>query len=609
MASIKNLQNIANILRRDVLKMTTEAGSGHPTSCLSCAELMACLFFDELALEIKNPDNPGNDEFILSKGHAAPILYSSLYHAGAIKNDLLSLRKFNSSLEGHPLPSLPFIKSATGSLGQGLSIGVGMAIANKLDKKTSRVYVLLGDSELAEGSVYEAFELASYYRLNNLIAIADINRLGQRGETIFGHDVNEYEKRFKGFNWDTIKIDGHNINQILNAFQKARKSNKPTIILAKTLKGKGVSFIEDKNGWHGRALSKEELEKALIEIPNPPLPSIKIKKPLKSYFKKIIYKKYIPNYYEIGKQVTTREAYGNALAQLALSNPRVIAVDAEVSNSTFSEKVKEKTPEQFIEAFIAEQNMIGMALGLSKKNFNVFASTFSAFLTRAHDQLRMAAYSNANITFCGSHIGVSIGEDGVSQMGLEDISLFRLLFNSTIFYPCDAVSTEKLVYECSKLKGIKYIRTTRSKTPVIYSNKETFPIGDFKILKESKNDELVLVGAGITVFEALKAHEELKKKGINTAIIDLYCIKPFDYKKFIDFVKAHGNKIVISEDHYAEGGIGEMISSHLPGTNIQLTHLTVRKLPHSGKPEQLLAFEEIDTEAIVKNAFEMIKNR
>ena len=606
MSNIYNLQNIANILRRDVLKMTTEAGSGHPTSCLSCAEIMSCLFFDELSIDIKNPDNPDNDEFILSKGHAAPILYSSLYRAGCIKDNLLSLRKINSNLEGHPIPSIPFIRVATGSLGQGLSVGVGTALAAKLDRRKYRTYILLGDSELSEGSNYEALQLASYYKLNNLIAIVDINRLGQRGETMLAYNLAAYKKRIEGFGWKVITINGHNIYEILKAIKIAKKSKNPFLILAETIKGKGVSFIEDKNGWHGRTLTKEELNKALMEINLGKFPKINIKKPKKtSIYNKT--KKLETNYYEIGNEISTREAYGTALSQLCIANSKILAIDAEVSNSTFSEKVKEKSPKQFIEAFIAEQNMIGMALGLSKKGFDVFASTFATFLSRAHDQIRMASYSNANFTLCGSHAGVSIGEDGVSQMGLEDISIFRSLINSKIFYPSDAVSCEKIVHECSRLNGIKYIRTTRSKTPVIYSDTEKFPTGDFKVLKESNKNKIVLVGSGITLFECLKAHVELKNLGINSSVIDLYCIKPFNAEKFIGFVKNHGGKIILSEDHYAEGGIGEMIASYLPGTNIQLKHLAIKKFPHSGKPEELLRYGEINARSIVKSAMVLVK--
>ena len=602
MASEKALRDIANILRRDSLISTSEAGSGHPTSCLSCAEMLSVLFFKEMSYDSTNPSNPDNDEFILSKGHAAPILYSALFRAGCIKNSLKSLRKLSSPLEGHPMPgSFPWVKVASGSLGQGLSIGIGMALAIRLQKRNSKVYVLMGDSESSEGSVWEGLQLASYYNLNNLIAIFDINKLGQRGETMLGHNIKTYEKRIQSFGWNTIAIEGHNIGQVLKALNKAKKSSKPTAILAKTIKGKGVSFIEGKNGWHGKALNPEELEKALKEIQEKEMSLFDIVKP-KPVNHKINVKKPSLPLYKLNELVATRKAYGETLAALAEANPNIIAVDAEVSNSTFSEIVKEKTPSQFIETFIQEQNMIGITLGLSKKGLIPYSSTFAAFLSRAHDQLRMSALSQADFTVSGSHCGVSIGEDGPSQMGLEDIDLFRSLPNSIVFYPSDATSTSKIVEMCSKLKGIKYIRTTRPATPVIYNQNETFPIGEFKALKASNHDQLVLAGSGITLHEALKAHEELLKKGIKTSVIDLYCIKPFDAKKFTSFVKTHGNKIVIAEDHYSEGGIGEMITSSLSGASVKIKHLAIREIPHSGKKEELLDAYGISWKSMVKEA-------
>lgn len=608
MVTIKQLQDIANILRRDVLKMTSIAKSGHPTSCMSCAEIMSVLFFNQMNFDRKNAFNPDNDEFILSKGHAVPILYSALYRSGSLIHDLNSLRKLKSPLEGHPIPSshIPFIKVATGSLGQGLSIGVGMALSAKLEKRKFNTYVLLGDSEIAEGSNYEAIELASYYKLDNLIAILDVNRLGQRGETMLGYDLNSYEKRFKGFNWDVIKINGHNLNQIISAFKKIKKNKKPTIIIAKTIKGKGVSFLENKNNWHGKALNQEQLEKALNEIPSPKMPLISFKKYPKKIFKEKL-KNPIFTKYKIGEEIATREAYGNALGNLAKIDSRVIAIDAETSNSTKSEKIKKIKKNQFIEAFIAEQNMAGMALGLSKKNYNVFSSTFAAFLTRAHDQIRMTALSKPfKLTFVGSHSGISIGKDGASQMGLGDIAMFRNFPFSYVFYPSDAVSTEKLIALAYKTNGLKYIRTTRGKSPVIYKNSESFKIGDFKILKQSKKDKIVLVGSGITLHECLKAHEKLKQKGINSAVIDLYSVQPFNIKKFIKFVDKHGKRIVVSEDHYPEGGIGEMLASGLINSGIKMKHLAVNNIPHSGTSEELLDKYKINFKWIIRSVEEMI---
>ena len=598
----QQLQNIANVLRRDVLKMTTASGNGHPTSCLSSAEIMSVLFFSEMSYDVKNPFNPDNDEFILSKGHASPILYSALYRAGCIKSNLMDLRTLESPLEGHPiLNSLKWIKVATGSLGQGLSVGVGFSLAGKLQNRKFRTYVLLGDSEVSEGSVYEAFEIAGHYKLNNLIAVIDVNRLGQTGETMLGHNLEEYKRRFAGFGWRVFTIDGHNVKQIIKTFGKARKSTKPTLILAKTFKGKGVSFLENKEGWHGKALKKDELEKALKEISSPTLPKINIKKPNKISAKGQKRTKTKMILYSPRLEIATREAYGNSISLLAKSDSSVMVLDAEVSNSTFSERVKKLTPKQFIESYIAEQNMVGMALGLSVKGFNVFASSFSAFLSRAHDQIRMAAVSSPRtLTLCGSHSGVSIGSDGVSQMGLEDIALFRSLPESIILYPSDAVSCEKLTALAYKTKGLKYIRTTRPKTKVIYKNNENFEIGDFKILKQNKKDKCVIAGAGITTHEALKSHEELKKNGFNTAITDIYSIKPFNAKKFENFVKKHGSKLIIVEDHYAEGGIGEMLAEVLENSGIKIKHLAVREIPHSGTKEQLLEKYGIDWKTIVK---------
>jgi len=612
---IKELQDIANILREDVLEMTSAAGSGHPTSCLSCAEIISCLFFNEMKYDIGNSNNLDNDEFILSKGHAAPILYSALSRAGAIKDDLFGLRKLGSNLEGHPVPTtspgsrspgFSWAKAATGSLGQGLGVGTGAAIAAKLQGREFRTYVLMGDSETAEGSVWEAFQLTSYYKLNNLCAIIDVNRLGQRGETMLGWNVSEYEKRIQSSGWETKVIDGHNVKKILKALKKARKSEKPFAIIAKTVKGKGVSFLENKEGWHGKTLSREELGKALKEIKNTQMPQINIIKPneIKFEFKK---GEIAETNYVLEEEISTREAYGKALGKLCMTSNRVIAVDAEVSNSTFSEEVKKVKENQFIEAFIAEQNMVGICLGLSKKGFKVYGSTFAAFLSRAHDQIRMSALSSGDFTLCGSHCGVSIGEDGASQMGLEDIGMFRSLPNSIVFYPSDAVSTEKIVNLYSELKGIKYIRTTRGKTKVIYKNEEKFEVGDFKVLKEGRKDKVVLIGSGITLHECLKAYDKLKKNKIESAVIDLYCIKPFNSEKFIYFVKKHGKKIVISEDHYKEGGIGEMLCSALVNSGMKVESLYVKEIPHSGKSEELLERYGIDFKAIMKAAVKLLK--
>jgi transketolase len=602
MVSITNLKNIANVLRRDVAIMTTHAKSGHPTSCFSCAEIISNLFFEEMHYDIKNPNNPDNDEFILSKGHAAPILYAALFRAKAMKANLNTLRDLTSKYQGHPMPqSFPWSKVATGSLGQGLSAGIGMALAARLQNKKYRTYVLLGDSEMAEGSVWEAFQLASYYKLSNLCAIIDVNRLGQRGQTMLGHNVKAYKKRCKSFGWNTLVVNGHNTKQIRSALNHARTSNKPTAIIAKTFKGKGVSFLENKQGWHGKAMDDRHLGQALDELPHVNMPKIKIKKPKKTKIKKQKTKQVRKTKYQLGKDIATREAYGESLANLAISNNNIISLDGEVSNSTKSDKVKKVVPKQFLEMFIAEQNMIGVALGLSVKNIKPFASTFAAFLTRAHDQIRMAALSNANLTISGSHAGASIGEDGASQMGLGDIAMFRNFPNSNVLYPSDAVSCRELTHLASKIKGITYIRTTRPKTNIIYKNNESFPLGDFKVIKQSKKDKAVLAGSGITTHECLKAQKKLK----NVAVVDIYCVKPFNINKFAKFIKAHGNKLILSEDHFQEGGIGEMLASGLRNTNIKTKLLNIKEIPHSGTKEQLLKKYQIDSNAIIQ-AFKKI---
>ncbi len=607
MVNVSLLTDIAAVLRRDSLEMTTAAGSGHPTSCLSCADIMSVLFFNEMKYDTAQALHTENDEFILSKGHAAAIYYAALSRAGCLKTSLQTYRQLSSPLEGHPTPNAsPWIKITSGSLGQGLSVGIGMALAAKLLKRNYRTYVLLGDSELAEGSIYEAAQLAVEYDLGNLCAIVDINRLGQRGETIVGHNLQRYKQRFSGFGWNVISVDGHNIKQIMQALVSARRSKKPSVILAKTFKGKGVSFLSNKEGWHGKALNTEELARALAELPNPTFPGVTIKKP--SGKGNITGQKIsvpAPSEYSEKEEHATREAYGNALAKLAESNKHVLAVDAEVSNSTFADRVKKQSPAQFIEAYIAEQNMIGMAQGLSCKGFNVFASSFAAFLSRAHDQLRMAALSGASFSVCGSHAGVSIGEDGGSQMGLEDIGMFRSLFGSSVLYPSDAISAEKLTYLAAKNDGITYLRTTRPKTPHVYTNDDSFTLGGFGILRSSTKDKVVLAGAGITLHEALKAQEILQQKGILTAVVDIYCVKPFDYTAFLAFVNKHGGKLVIAEDHYAQGGIGEMLAEGLVNTDIELLHLAVRDLPHSGKGEELLSKYEIDADALVRSALSL----
>lgn len=588
-------------LRKDVIEMTTAANSGHPTSCLSCAEIVAYLFFKHMRIDVKNPHNIHNDEFILSKGHAAPIFYAALKYVGAVKEDLLTLRQFGSIYEGHPTPhSLPWAKIATGSLGQGLSVGIGMALAAKYQHRKSRTYVLCGDGEVAEGSIYEALAFAAHHKVDNVTLIVDINKFGLAGPTMYQHSMNTYKKRFESFGWKTIVIDGHDLTQIASAIKRADSAKKPTAILAKTIKGKGVPFLENKPDWHGKVLSKEQAQKALIKINAKSVPAIKIKKPRG---RPIHSKKgHLSTTYTISDMVATRVAYGDAIRDLARKDTSLIAIDAEVKHSTFAEKIEEVDANRFIEAFIAEQNLVGVASGLAIKQMNVYASTFAAFFSRAHDQIRIAGMSNTNMTFVGSHAGVSIGEDGPTQMGLEDIALFRAMPNGYVFYPSDAVSTQKITQLCAVLPGPKYIRTSRPKTPVIYPASQTFAPGDFGIIQKSTKDKLVVVAAGVTLHEAIKAAE-----GLNVAVIDCYSIKPFNDSFFRRFVKRHGNKVLVVEDHYRAGGIGEMIAGVIVNDNIDFVHLCVDKTPQSGSASDLLSYMKIDAQSIKTTIKRMIK--
>lgn len=607
---IEKLRKLAARVRYHILTSTTEAGSGHPTSSLSATELMVGLLFGGVfRYDADHPEHPNNDRLIFSKGHASPLFYSLWAAAGRLtEEDLMTYRKFGSPLEGHPTVAFRYVEAATGSLGQGLSIGIGMALnAKYLDKLPYRTYVLLGDSEMAEGSQWEAIQIATHYQLDNLVGILDVNRLGQRGETMYGHDLKAYEKRVSSFGWETISIDGHSFLEILTAYEKAfHVSGKPTMIIAKTIKGKGVSFLEDKNGWHGRALKKDELHRALKEF-GPLDQSVRgeIAKPEDLKPEEQIPREAEKMDYQINQPVATRKAYGNALVRIFPKFPKVVSLDGEVSNSTYAEIFKEAYPEQFFEMYIAEQNMVGAALGLSRRDKIPFVSTFSAFFTRAFDQIRMSQYSNANIKFIGSHAGVSIGQDGPSQMGLEDIAMFRTILGGVVLYPCDAVSTEHLVEEAAKHHGIFYIRTTREATGVIYDEKEKFVIGGSKVLRKSDRDSVAVIAAGVTVHEALRAYEELKKEGIFIRVIDLYSIKPIDEATLLEAGRT--TKAVITvEDHYAEGGIGEAVKSALSALLIPVHSLAVRKRPKSGKPEELVDYEEISHKAIIQKVKELL---
>ena len=589
MNRIAALEKIAARLRIHSLKMTSQAGSGHPTTCLSMAELAACLFFSEMRFNPRDPEDWGNDELVLSKGHAAPILWAAYAEAGVIPlADLMDLRKITSVLEGHPTPRMPWVKTATGSLGQGLSVGAGMAAAMKLGKSPGRVFAVLGDGECAEGSVWEAANAAAYHRLDNLRAVVDINRLGQSDPTMHQRDAAAYVRKFRAFGWDTVTIDGHDVKAILAAFKKAGASGRPTAILAKTVKGKGVSFIEDKNGWHGKPLKEDELAAALAELgPMPEVEAAKFVRPpkkaarpgmaVRSDFARTDYK----------DKTATRLAYGNALVALGKVHEGVVAIDGDVKNSTYADKFFEAFPKRSYQSFIAEQNMIGMGMGFAAKGYVPFMATFAAFLTRAHDQVRMAAYSLSNIKLCGSHVGVSIGEDGPSQMGLEDLALFRPIPGCVILYPGDAFAAEGCVEEAAKYKGICYIRTTRPATPLLYSKDERFPIGGSKTLKKNEADKVTVITAGVTLVEALKAYDELKKEGIFIRIIDAYSVKPLDRTNILANAAETGNRVIVVEDHFEGGGLGDAVASALAGTAV-IKHLCVRELPRSGKPAELM---------------------
>ncbi|MBW3016392.1 transketolase [Candidatus Woesearchaeota archaeon] len=590
------LQDIAKRLRYHVLVMTSRAGSGHPTTCMSCAELAACLFFDEMRYNIKDANDLGNDEFVLSKGHASPLLWACYAEAGIFPlKKLEEYRSFGSVLEGHPTPRMPWVKAATGSLGQGLSVGVGMALGLRLRNLSSRVFVLLGDGECAEGSVWEAVELAKKLDMSNIVAVVDCNRLGQSGESLHGWDVKRWQQKFAGFGWNVFVVNGHDVHDILHALSLARTTHGPCVILAKTIKGKGVSFLENKEGWHGKALKSDDLKKALAELG--PVPVVDCKKFVRvsPRVNPPVLKKGSPGSpkYKLGELVATREAFGVMLEKLGVDE-RIVSLDGDVKNSTFSEKFFKLYPKRGVECFIAEQNMVGMAQGMAAKGFIPFASTFSAFLTRAHDQLRMSAISQSNIKLCGSHCGVSIGEDGPSQMGLEDLALFRSLPGSVVLYPCDAVSSEKCTQLLAKHVGIGYLRTSRPKTPVIYENNENFEIGGSKIVRRSFRDKVAIITAGVTVHEAVKASDALKKEKKFVRVIDAYSIKPLDASAIRSVAKKM--PVVVVEDHYAEGGLGEAVAA----LGIPITHLCIREIPRSGKPEELMKDYGIDAGAIVK---------
>jgi len=596
------LKGIANQLRIHSIAATTAAGSGHPTSCCSAADVVAALFFGHMRYDPKNPHFYNNDRFILSKGHAAPLLYAAWAETGRFPaEELLTLRRLDSDLEGHPTPRLPFVDVATGSLGQGLAVGVGMALCARLDNLDYRTYVLMGDGECAEGAVWEAASLAGINQLNNLVAVVDVNRLGQSQETAFGHNLNTYKKRFEAFGWRTEEIDGHDMDEIVEVLAAVGLGNQPLVILAKTLKGAGISFIQDKEGWHGKPLNKDEAARAIAELQPTAKSGVGQSVPAPSQLpapKNDAPTSYPPINYKLGDLVATREAFGAGLLRIGEVDPRVVGLDGDTKNSTYSEKFFKKFPKRFVECFIAEQNMVGVATGYSTRGKVPFASTFACFFSRAYDQIRVAGISMANVKLVGSHVGVSIGEDGASQMGLEDIAMMRAIAGSVVLYPSDAVSAEKLMDQMAATKGIAFLRTSRPKTPVIYNNDEQFPIGGAKVLRQG--DKATLVAAGVTLNEALKAADALKNEGIAITVIDAYSIKPLAKDVILSAARATNNTVITVEDHYAEGGIGDAVAGELSVEGIKVHKLAGRELPHSGKPEELLAKYGIDSAAIVR---------
>jgi transketolase len=594
-------QELGQQLRVDAVKISGQANSGHPTSSMSAADLMAVLISKYLHYDFANPENPANDHLIFSKGHASPLLYAIYKACGAVTEDeMATYRQKGSRLEGHPTPDIPWVDVATGSLGQGLPIAVGVALAGKkLDRLDYRTWVLCGDSEMAEGSMWEAFEEASFAGLDNLTAIIDVNRLGQSGPTRHGWDLDAYRNRAEAFGWHAIEVDGHDIAAVDAAMAEAvATSGKPTVIIAKTKKGKGVKAVEDKENAHGKPVPDEAeaieelggIRSLAIEVakPDDAAPSVAATTPLA-----------MPTW-ALGEKVATRKAYGLALAALGAARADVVCLDGEVSNSTYAEDFKAALPDRFFELYIAEQQLLAAAVGMQVRGYRPFASTFAAFLSRAYDFVRMAAISRATISVCGSHAGVSIGEDGPSQMALEDLASFRAIHGSTVLYPCDATSTAALVALMADTPGISFLRTTRGNTPVIYGPDETFEVGGSKVVRSSDDDAVTIIAAGITVPEAVKAADALVTEGIAVRIIDLYSVKPVDGETLRAAAEATDGRLVTVEDHWPEGGIGDAVLDALSdcGLVLKLTKLAVRELPGSGKPEELLAGAGIDAAAI-----------
>jgi transketolase len=618
---LATVAELAAQLRVDSVRASTSAGSGHPTSSMSAADLLAVLVTRHLRYDWDDPHSPANDHLIFSKGHASPLLYAIFKAVGVVTADELlgGYRRFGQRLQGHPTPVLPWVDVATGSLGQGLPDGVGIALAAKhLERRPYRVWVLCGDSELAEGSIWEALDKAAYYRLSNLVAIVDVNRLGQRGETELGWDLDAYARRAAAFGARTLEIDGHDlaaIDQALATAERNTSGEQPTVILARTVKGKGFSEVENRNGWHGKPFPPDMAQRAIAELggirdlvvrgPHPtPGPATNGNgAPAPGGMT-------LPRY-AVGDKVATRKAYGDALAALGARDPRVVALDGEVSNSTYADEFARAHPDRYFEMFIAEQQLVAAATGLAVRGWRAFASTFAAFWTRAHDFIRMGAISGVDLRLVGSHAGVEIGADGPSQMGLEDLAMLRAIHGSTVLYPSDATSTAALVEQMAATPGISYLRTTRGAYPVLYPAGEAFPIGGSKVLRSSDHDQVTLVGAGVTVHTCLAAADLLAEAGVQARVIDCYSVKPIDGATLAAAVDATSGRIVVAEDHHAEGGLGSAVTDSLLAagrSDLQLAHLAVRGMPGSGSGAELLAWAGLDADHIAATARKLLGN-
>ena len=608
--TLDEIRELAQQLRVDSIRCSTAAGSGHPTSSMSAADLMAVLLARHLRYDWQQPDNPANDHLIFSKGHASPLLYSMFKAVGVVSDDELmnGYRRFGSPLEGHPTPALPWVDVATGSLGQGLPDGVGVALAGRyLDELPYRIWVLCGDSEMAEGSMWEAFDKAAYYRLDNLTAIVDVNRLGQRGPTELGWDLDAYAKRVEAFGCRAIPIDGHDLGEIDKALDDAAGTDRPTVILARTRKGRGFSEVEDAEGWHGRPLPADMAERAIIELGGERHLSVTGLRPEDGTPRERPDGEVNLPRYELGAKVATRLAFGQALAAVGARGD-VVALDGEVGNSTHAEEFAKAHPERYFEMFIAEQQLIAAAVGMSVRGYVPFAVTFAAFFTRAYDFIRMSAISEANIRLCGSHAGVEIGADGPSQMALEDLAMMRAVHGSTVLYPSDATAAASLTQQMAERDGIVYMRTTRGSYPVLYGPDEAFPIGGAKVVRSSADDQVALIGAGVTLHNCLAAADELDRDGIRARVVDLYSVKPIDTETLVEAAEATDGRLVVVEDHYPAGGLGGAVLEALNDADhpVHIAHLAVRGLPTSGTPAELMEAAGISADQVVQAARDLL---